>query len=82
MMDSENIIDHRPLYYGSKCFIIIRSYKKSRGVEATPSEWKPGKMTSKTGSDIIGNACKIWKTKTAFEALLQEGEAYKEHGIR
>ncbi|MFZ3136664.1 MAG: hypothetical protein WA126_04630 [Thermodesulfovibrionales bacterium] len=56
--------------------------RKSRGTEATPSEWKPGKMTLKPGPDIIGNACKVWKTKTAFEALPQEGVAYKEHGIR
>lgn len=56
--------------------------RKSRETEAAPLEWKPGKMTLKPGPDIIGNACNVWKTKTGFEALTQEGAANKAQGIR
>jgi peroxiredoxin (alkyl hydroperoxide reductase subunit C) len=35
--------------------------------EATLSGWKPGKMTLKPGSDLVGNVWKVWKTKTAFD---------------
>jgi alkyl hydroperoxide reductase subunit AhpC len=34
--------------------------------EATPSGWKPGKMTLKPGPNLVGNVWKVWKTKVAF----------------
>ncbi len=40
---------------------------KSKGKEATPSGWKPGKMTLKPGPDLVGNVWKVWKTKMAFD---------------
>jgi alkyl hydroperoxide reductase subunit AhpC len=39
---------------------------KSKGTEATPSGWQPGKMTLKPGPDLVGNVWKVWKTKMAF----------------
>jgi peroxiredoxin (alkyl hydroperoxide reductase subunit C) len=35
--------------------------KKTKGAEATPSGWKPGKLTLKPGPDLVGNVWKIWK---------------------
>jgi alkyl hydroperoxide reductase subunit AhpC len=41
--------------------------KKSKGTEATPSGWKPGKITLKPGTDLVGNVWKVWKTDMAFD---------------
>ena len=41
--------------------------RKSKGKEATPSGWKPGKMTLKPGPDLVGNVWKVWKTDMAFD---------------
>ena len=41
--------------------------RESEGGEATPSGWKPGKMTLKPGPDLVGNVWKEWKTKMAFD---------------
>jgi len=41
--------------------------RKSKGSEATPSGWKPGKPTLKPGPDLVGNVWKVWKTKDAFD---------------
>ena len=35
--------------------------KKTKGAEATPSGWKPGKLTLKPGPDLVGNVWKFWK---------------------
>jgi len=35
--------------------------RKSKGTEATPSGWKPGKMTLKPGPDLVGKVWKVWK---------------------
>lgn len=35
--------------------------RASKGVEATPSGWKPGKKTLKPGPDLVGNVWKEWK---------------------
>jgi peroxiredoxin (alkyl hydroperoxide reductase subunit C) len=35
--------------------------RKSKGTEATPSGWKPGKMTLKPGSDLVGRVWEVWK---------------------
>lgn len=39
--------------------------RKSAGTEATPSGWKPGKMTLKPGPDLVGKVWEVWKTDMA-----------------
>ena len=41
--------------------------KESKGKRATPSGWKPGKLTVKPGPDLVGNVGKEWKTDMAFD---------------
>jgi len=41
--------------------------RKSKGTEATPSGWKPGKKTLKPGVDLVGKVWKEWKTEMAFD---------------
>ncbi len=41
--------------------------RKSKGKEATPSGWKPGKKTLKPGPGLVGNVWKEWKTDMAFD---------------
>ena len=35
--------------------------RNSGGTEATPSGWRPGKVTLKPGPDLVGNVWKVWK---------------------
>ena len=54
----------------SETFRQIQAYqlvRKSKGTEATPSGWKPGKKTLKPGPDLVGNVWKAWKTEEAFD---------------
>ena len=41
--------------------------RESKGKEATPSGWKPGKMTLKPGPDLVGKVREVWKTDMAFD---------------
>ena len=41
--------------------------RESKGTEATPSGWGPGKMTLKPGPELVGNVWKKWKTEMAFD---------------
>lgn len=41
--------------------------RESKGTQATPSGWKPGKETLKPGPDLVGNVWKVWKTDKAFD---------------
>jgi len=41
--------------------------RKSKGTEATPSGWKPGKKTLKPGPDLVGKVWEVWKTEDAFD---------------
>ena len=41
--------------------------RESKGTEATPSGWKPGKPTLKPGVQLVGNVWKEWKTESAFD---------------
>jgi len=34
--------------------------RNSKGTEATPSGWKPGKMTLKPGPDLVGKVWEVW----------------------
>jgi len=41
--------------------------RESKGTEATPSGWKPGKKTLKPGPDLVGRVWEVWKTEEAFD---------------
>ncbi len=41
--------------------------RESKGKEATPSGWKPGKLTLKPGPDLVGKVWEAWKTEMAFD---------------
>jgi peroxiredoxin (alkyl hydroperoxide reductase subunit C) len=40
--------------------------RKTKGAEATPSGWQPGKPTLKPGPDLVGKVWKVWKPDLAF----------------
>ena len=39
--------------------------RKTKGAEATPAGWVPGKPTLKLGPDLVGKVWKVWKPETA-----------------
>ena len=41
--------------------------RESKGAEATPSGWRPGKETLKPGADLVGKVWEVWQTDMAFE---------------
>jgi peroxiredoxin (alkyl hydroperoxide reductase subunit C) len=41
--------------------------RESKGSQATPSGWKPGKMVLTPGPHLVGNVWKEWKVQMAFE---------------
>ncbi len=41
--------------------------RNSKGTEATPSGWKPGKQVLKPGPDLVGKVWEVWKTEQAFD---------------
>lgn len=41
--------------------------RETKGAEAAPSGWKPGKMTLKPGPDLVGKVWEVWKTDMAFD---------------
>lgn len=41
--------------------------RKTKGAEAMPSGWKPGKMTLKPGPDLVGKVWEVWKTDMAWD---------------
>ena len=47
-----------------QAFQLVRN---SKGTEATPSGWKPGKQTLKPGPDMVGNVWRIWSVNQAFD---------------
>jgi alkyl hydroperoxide reductase subunit AhpC len=47
-----------------QAFQLVRN---SKGTEATPSGWKPGKITLKPGPDLVGKVWEVWKTSMAFD---------------
>lgn len=47
-----------------QAFQLVRD---SKGSEATPSGWRPGKKTLKPGIDLVGQVWKEWKTSMAFD---------------
>jgi alkyl hydroperoxide reductase subunit AhpC len=47
-----------------QAFQLVRNTK---GAEATPSGWRPGKKTLKPGVDLVGKVWQEWKTSMAFD---------------
>jgi peroxiredoxin (alkyl hydroperoxide reductase subunit C) len=47
-----------------QAFQLVRG---SQGTEATPSGWKPGKITLKPGPDLVGKVWEVWKTSMASD---------------
>jgi len=41
--------------------------RETKGAQATPSGWRPGKVTLKPGPGLVGNVWKEWKTEMAFD---------------
>jgi alkyl hydroperoxide reductase subunit AhpC len=41
--------------------------RETKGAEATPSGWQPGKATLKPGPDLVGKVWEVWKTDMAFD---------------
>jgi peroxiredoxin (alkyl hydroperoxide reductase subunit C) len=41
--------------------------RESKGTEATPSGWKPGKKTLKPGPGLVGKVWEAWKVEEAFD---------------
>lgn len=41
--------------------------RNSKGTEATPSGWRPGKLTLKPGPELVGKVWGIWKINQAFD---------------
>lgn len=41
--------------------------RESKGAEATPSGWKPGKKTLKPGVGLVGKVWEEWDTSMAFD---------------
>ncbi len=40
--------------------------RETKGAEATPSGWVPGKPTLKVGPDLVGKVWTVWTTDQAF----------------
>jgi len=41
--------------------------RESKGTEATPSGWEPGKMTLKPSPELVGKVWEVWTTDMASE---------------
>ena len=51
------------LFRQVQAFQLVR---ETKGAEATPSGWQPGKPTLKVGLDLVDKVWKVWKTDLAF----------------
>lgn len=51
------------LFRQVQAFQLVR---ETKGAEATPSGWQPGKPTLKVGPDLVGKVWKEWTTDLAF----------------
>lgn len=41
--------------------------RESKGTQATPSGWKPGKDTLKPGPNLVGKVWEVWTVDKAFD---------------
>jgi alkyl hydroperoxide reductase subunit AhpC len=46
----------------------FRHVRATKGAEATPAEWQPGKLTLKVGPDLVGKVWEIWKPEPVKSA--------------
>ena len=44
----------------------FQQVRKTKGAEATPSGWRPGKPTLKPGPELVGKVWQAWKVADAF----------------
>ena len=51
------------LFRQVQAFQLVRA---SKGAEATPSGWQPGKPTLKVGPSLVGKVWTVWNTDLAF----------------
>ena len=51
------------LFRQVQAFQLVR---ETKGAEATPSGWKPGKPTLKVGPHLVGKVYEVWTTDLAF----------------
>jgi alkyl hydroperoxide reductase subunit AhpC len=51
------------LFRQVQAFQLVR---ESKGAEATPSGWQPGKPTLKVGPNLVGKVWTVWTTDLAF----------------
>lgn len=47
-----------------KAFQLVR---ESKGTQATPAGWKPGKPVLSPGPELVGKVWEVWKVENAFE---------------
>lgn len=47
-----------------QAFQLIR---ETKGAEAAPAGWRPGKPTLKPGPDLVGKVWEVWKTDLAYD---------------
>lgn len=47
-----------------KAFQLVR---ESKGTQATPAGWKPGKPVLTPGPELVGKVWEVWKVEQAFE---------------
>lgn len=45
---------------------VFQHVRKTKGEEATPSGWQPGKPTLKPRPDLVGKVWEVWTTDLAF----------------
>jgi alkyl hydroperoxide reductase subunit AhpC len=41
--------------------------RETKGAEATPSGWRPGKKTLRPGPDLVGKVWEVWTIDQAFD---------------
>lgn len=41
--------------------------RKTNGAEATPTGWRPGKITLNPGPDLVGKIWEVWNVEHAFD---------------
>jgi|GEM_PF-2354361 len=47
-------------------FGAFQHVRETKGAEATPSGWVPGRPTLKPGPDLVGRVWEAWKVENAF----------------
>ena len=45
----------------------VQLIRETKGAEATPSGWRPGKLTLKPGPELVGKVWEVWKVSMERE---------------